>query len=164
MTLAAQCLAEVQRYCNTYFSATTLTEDIDGGHVDLITKFRPIISVTSITDVYDSSTVDSDDYVVENNSGLIRLSIHSSIWTYICKGWPRGRKRFRVVYQTGYSSVPADVQLAIDTLVSIRTNRPDASIASQTIGDYSVSYAAGSGNSMPADVARLLAPYVTRAV
>jgi hypothetical protein len=87
-------------------------------------------------------------------------------------GWTPGSKNYRVYYKGGYATIPDDIKLAASIVCGMRISAArDGSdgIDSQTIGDYSVSYGAGSSGAssegtgvnagLPAQAADILAPY-----
>lgn len=100
----------IENYCNTHFSSTAVTDKLDGGCIDLITTKAPIISITSITDNEDSTTVSSDDYDFYAKSGRIYRENDSLIFPNNQPTWYVGRQRFTVVYQAGYAAVPEAVK------------------------------------------------------
>lgn len=60
-------------------------------------------------------------------------------------GWPEGIGNIRVTYTAGYSTVPADVQMAVHMLVArIRADHDKGRpVASETLGSYSYSLLTG---------------------
>jgi hypothetical protein len=113
-TLITQVSQAIETYCGQKFSTTVITEKVDGGGSALVLKYRNISSVTSITDLYSSSVLSSTEYDIDTDSGLIYLDHASDTASTLLRNpfWGDGRRRYSVVYTTGYASAPADVQLA----------------------------------------------------
>lgn len=145
----------VQTYCGIDFTQTTYTHDIDGGEEFLFTTQLPVISITSITDLYDNSTVlDTSEYGFYAN-GLIYKKPQYTLNT---QRWPSGKERFRVVYVAGYATIPDDVKLAVSMLVNSTISTKDPSLGSETIGDYSYAKKLTS-DQWPTEVKGLLSKY-----
>ena len=108
----------IENYCNTHFSSTAVTDKLDGGCIDLITTKAPIISITSITDNEDSTTVSSSDYDFYAKSGRIYRENDSLIFPNNQPTWYQGRQRFTVVYQAGYAAVPEAVKWVCYELIA----------------------------------------------
>jgi hypothetical protein len=101
----------IEGFCNLpynhHFVVTTYTnEEYDGqGSNALSLYMRPVVSVSSFqirntTENQDSwSDIDSDDYFVDNNAGVLELNFTQS------QGW----NRYRVTYSAGFSDVPYDL-------------------------------------------------------
>jgi len=95
----------IEDYCNTHFSSTSVTDKIDGGLEFLFTTKAPIISVTSITDLEDSTAVSTTDYDTYLAEGMIYRK--NSVLTFPNQtSWAAGKQRFSVVYASGYAAVP----------------------------------------------------------
>lgn len=149
----------IENYCNTYFSSTAITDRLDGGGRYLITKVAPIISVTSITDAYDSTVVSSADYLNYLAAGLIYIDVDTTNYALQNLTWAEGMRRWIVVYNAGYASVPNAVKLACILLVSyFRTTRTPGML-SETVGDYSYTKMQLPDAGLPEEVKMLLAPY-----
>ena len=73
-----------------------------------------------------------------------------------------GRKRVKVSYTGGYAAAPGDLSFAATAYAAFlyRQQSRDASVQSESLGQYSVSYSTSNGVSMPDSVADLIAPYV----
>ena len=72
--------------------------------------------------------------------------------------WGFGQRRWQIGYTAGYSSVPADVQLAALMVIAGRYNRRDA-LAQEQIGDYTYNAATGPNSGFSAEVEQLLSPW-----
>ena len=135
--------AMVLKYLDTYFSSETVVDYLDGGTKFLLTGKAPIISITSIVDTDNSNTtLDSSNYDFYPGEGLIFLDdgIDTFVNDVTSVTWGSGLRRWKITYQAGYTAVPDDVTLAIAMLVTYYRNRPDISLDSQMLGDFSVSY------------------------
>lgn len=149
MTLATQVQAAIEKYCNTKFSATAVTQVFDGGFEDLIVKIGPIISITSITNNTDATVLASTKYAVDAKYGSIYLTTNSR--------WAKGRGKWTVVYQAGYATIPDDIQLAIDMWVDYLTTNASGAVSSYKTGDDSETYYVI--DNMPTQVKGLISKY-----
>jgi hypothetical protein len=143
--------ATVETYCNRTFTAADYTETYDGNGQDVLyLRQYPINSVTSIT--LDDDTLDSDDYTVED-TGI-----------YYEDGWTKDRRNIVVVYNAGYSTIPADLHMVATRLAADLVNMTGQSgtIQSEKIGDYSYTLSAaatGQDNALNAGYRAALAKY-----
>lgn len=106
-----------QTYCGRLFTAQDYTEYYDGdGSQELFVRNYPINSVASIYDdtdrEYDSDDlIDSDDIIIQGDDycfGKVELE----------DGWfDPGRKNIKITYNAGYSTVPADLEYAVQCLM-----------------------------------------------
>lgn len=151
--------AAARRYCGRSltngFESATRTEDYvsDSGTIRL--KEYPVTSITSITPIDDTNTLGtalaSTTYRLDASSGIVTLNgsdngrvfydddedtSASSDWSFS----PRFG-RVRVVYVS--EAAAADVDMALYRMVDglYASIRKDPSVASQTIGNWSVTYA-----------------------
>ena len=137
--LITQASALIEKYLDTYFVTTTTVERIDGGREFLIVTKAPIISITSIVDKDDSDAVVAATlYNFYPNEGLIYAENSLDAAFNVNPGgiWGVGRRRFEVTYEAGYTSAPADIELAILMLVTELRSRKDPSIKEESLGDY----------------------------
>ena len=118
-----------ENMAGVFFSSTAVTRAFDGGELNIMLK-SPIISITSVTDdggagsivaatLYDFDPVTGELYL---KSGL---------------KWTAGRREFQVIYQSGYSAVPASVVLAAQGLIAKYHDGRDPDLASKSLGDWS---------------------------
>lgn len=162
---AAQAL--VERYCNRVFDTGTFTELHDGDGTDtIILKNAPLASIRSIKLVDSVGTVLSTyaaaDYVSTLSTGIVKLYdsrfgrlvydsfgiLQNTTWgnqPY----WPRGFQNIQVIYVGGYSSMPADLQLAmyqyVDAVLSSATSAVGTgTYQSEKLGNYSYALAMAS--------------------
>lgn len=108
--------AFVKNYCRRVIEAADLTEyhSTKKGQVVLMLDEYPVNSVTSLHDdterVYGTDTlIATTDYIVDKAEGIIRLD---GIYFYA------GLQNVQVVYNAGYSTVPADLEQAALELVA----------------------------------------------
>lgn len=135
MALVDQVTAAVETYCGIKIAQDTVVQTFDGNVDELVLKIGPAVSVTSITDKDNSnSTVTASTYSLDTELSAIYKE-NGDKW-----GSSRSRQRWTVTYVAGYSSVPEDLQLAIDTWVDYLTNSPSGSLKSYTTGDDSETY------------------------
>jgi hypothetical protein len=164
--LNTYCSALILKYLNTYFTSTAITDYIDGGDHYLVTSVAPIISITSITDTANNDTVvTASTYDFYAKEGLIYLDSGLDTFTNDVSNfnWGVGKRRYKVIYQAGYTAVPDDVVLATNLLITYYRNRSDISVNKQDLGDFSTSYA-GSVYGMPPEVKAILDPYRVRSM
>lgn len=147
--------------------STTYTEKVTTGQQGsdiLVLRHAPITAVTSITlegTVLYSSTV-----------SLLAIDALDGYLVYLDSALPGGgptyRKPITVVYTAGYSTVPADVELACQQLLAIslsRDLRDAVGVRAYSIGSKRVEFETGAttggskDGAIPASVRSLLAPY-----
>lgn len=140
---------------NTGFEAATRTEDYTSSSGELQLREYPVSSITSITSILSDNTlgtaVDSSRYSLDTMLGIVTLNDAQqgrvirdadadrevlSDWS-----WNPRWNRVRVVYVT--PAPAADVKGAVKRMVDglYSSIRRDTSIASQSLGGWSVSYA-----------------------
>lgn len=190
VTAASRAIAT---YCGRKFEkGTALVEYPAGyGRPVLILSRPPILTITSVVEA--GSTLASTEYTVEGElaeAGLLRRV--SGVWMFTATVGGRitdvldahqgesGSFGITVTYDGGYSTpgqillagsgtitLPEDVQeAAIITATQIYRQRgTDANVASESIGDWSVTYAGtntaiGRGGPIPERAAALLGPYM----
>jgi len=142
----------IEGYCSKSFAGTsTYTQwwNINDEITDTLRcRYTPIVNFIQLSD--DGSEVDSDDYYVDTDAGLIFLMGG----TYFTKGVAT----VCASYVHGYSSVPADVELAAQMLVgSFFARRSTLGTLSAKLGDFS--YKVDDENPLPLEVKRILARY-----
>lgn len=155
--------ADVRRYCSrdltNGFESATRTERYSGPDEAIIQLNEwPITSITSVTQLYaggDTSVVDSNSYRVDANSGMLsRIDVRrgrfaswainqSNGYAGNWKADPRfeeGFYNYSIVYVGGYSTIPADLQMAVCRLADVLFNQRgnDPSITAESLGQYSV--------------------------
>lgn len=145
--LLAQVTDEIQTYCDRTFAlGSGLTEypEVRGYPLGSVILVRtPVVSVTSLhfSDewpcVYDSTTLltEDTDYVVDSDSGVIR---------FVCNKYPTGLpvRSVRVVYDGGYSTIPADLERAAIELIAaklMKGKHASYHVTSRSAADGSIS-------------------------
>lgn len=134
--------AGLENFLGKIFTETTYTNeeyDMPKDSRTLSLRHFPVISFTNLQykdspeDYSDTSwtSFDTSEYVVDFDSGLVTRNTTFS----------RGKRTIRATYSAGYSSVPADIQLAATILASsIFQNRKTMNITQETLGQYSRSF------------------------
>ena len=119
-TLIANTVTEISKYIQNHpkinqdFLAAVYTEYYNGDGGDtLILRKLPVNSITSIHDDVDrayatASLMDADDYMFDDESGIVTAD--GDVFS-------KGKKNIQVIYNAGYTSIPADVKLACEKLV-----------------------------------------------
>jgi hypothetical protein len=149
MALSDQVQAAIEKFCNTKFSATALTQKFDGGHDDMIVKIGPIISVTSVTNNTTAVAVTTTAYAADLEMGAVYRVDGSK--------WDKDRQKWTLAYSGGYAAIPDDIQLAIDMWVDYLTTNASGAVKSYKTGDDSETYY--DIGDMPHQVRALIAPY-----
>lgn len=137
-------------------TATASVEYFNGGYPDLIVKRTPMLGLSLIEDLIATATatVTSTTYTYDPDQGMIYKKSGDN-W-----GDEGERRRFLVTYTYGFTSIPDDIQLAIDTWTNYLTADNTGARNSYRTGDDSETYTADvSVNGMPSTVKKLLAPY-----
>lgn len=131
----------IERYCQRRFADTSYSAQLyDGdGSRNIFLKNFPVISLTSLEEngSYNNtsnwSTLVTDDYFVENSSGIIER---------VC-AFRKGNQNYRITYRAGYaaSDMPYDLKYVCMMLCSeANTQRESAGIKSETLGDHSITF------------------------
>jgi len=106
---------EVKEYCQRDFEATDYTEYYDGDGTDtLLVDNYPINSVSELYDDPDrdfgaDTLIDPSDYVIYSEEGKVVLD--GSVFS-------KGKKNIKIVYNAGYTTIPADLEQAVIKLVA----------------------------------------------
>jgi len=106
--------AWIEGYLDRKIAAVDLTETVDGGKRSIALSNFPINSVASIQ--YNQGTqhtpsmvtISPDDYTILYDFGIIE---HVGIF-------PGGRRNITVTYNSGFETIPADLELVAKTLVA----------------------------------------------
>lgn len=145
----------IENYCDRRFKLTTYTDEVyDGnGSQQMLLKQYPVVAFTQLgeRDSVDNQSswtaIDSEDYFVNLVTGII---------DYINGLFRRLPRHYRATYQAGYdvdvsdiaktleAAGAGDLEFACWSLVSDMYDeyKGEADITSESLGDYSVSYAA----------------------
>ena len=146
----------IESYCRREFGEVERTEYHDGGSEIVVLGHRPVIAVAAVYDDPDrefpeNSLVSGSSYVVKKLAGYI-LRTDGSFST--------GLNSVKVVYTSGYSSVPDDVTQACVMLAATWHNRAHQGadgLAEERLADYAARYTIAP---LPEEVSGLLEPYV----
>jgi len=115
----------VKTYCGNsfvdYYSSNKTEEfNIDWGtHIVQLTE-SPIVSIVSVEErqsygsSYSTLTTGSNEYYLDTKTDSILRTNDSGRY----QNWPKGVGAIKVVYRAGYSSVPEDLKLAVNDLVT----------------------------------------------
>ena len=144
--------AAVKRYCNRDLESRTYSSELYSGHGHdiLYLKQRPLTAVSSLkvavggyggvgnSDAFtaDTAWTQNTDYILgstdedEHNMAEI-IAIRTN--------FPAGKRNVQVTYTAGYTTVPADIKLAVLQLcAAIRsTAKQGHTLQSERLGDYS---------------------------
>lgn len=102
--------SQIQKYCDLMFISADYTEVWDGAATDeIIPREWPITAITSVkfaaNGVFDDSAIiDSKLYNISNHG--MSITFRNGMLT------PRGRANVEVIYTAGYTTIPADLQIA----------------------------------------------------
>lgn len=177
--VSAACDA-IERHCGRPsggFELGSKTETLNGtGNEYLFPACWPIVAITSIKHVGADGTktdVEANTYRASGDLYVTRTGVsrYGAIDRWVSGGvfsdsftvspsFEEGEANYEIVYNGGYSSVPAALKLAAYKLTDFyRASRgQDPSMRSESIGSYSYTRSDQAG-SIPADVVALLAPW-----
>ncbi len=126
------------------FKATAYTSTLNGnGHRYYVLPNTPINSITSVVMDYNETTTDtylgtSFDY--EPNTGKVLFKPTATK----TRRFPYGFRNLYWVYNSGYATIPADLELICQMVVATMwrrsTSNATGGVASEKIGDYAISY------------------------
>jgi len=132
----------VENYLDLIFAQTTYTDEeydqLEGSRI-LTLKHSPVISFTRLQYKNSPSDYDSTDwtsfatseYKVDTNGVITKNS-----------NFAKGKKRYRATYVAGYASIPDDIKLAATKIAaSMYENRKGSGVTSETLGEYSRTFA-----------------------
>jgi hypothetical protein len=149
----------IDLYCNCIFREKTVTEKYDinkSGQSVLFLDNFPVVSVTSVTN--DGELMDTDDYLIYNEEGIIKLADDFVGNIYNVGAFVYGRQKTVVVYKYGRASVPDEIEWAATVIASqiaftSLVNSGEikfGNITEEQIGEYR--YKEGSQSSIKDDV------------
>lgn len=132
----------IENYCDRSFHAADYVEEYNGSLTDqLVLHQRPINSVTSLE--YRGSSInedswrnqDADFYFTDSTAGILRLSFPAA------GHW----NRWRVTYNAGYTTIPADLAEAAASLAAYFVTNADGqvSVKSKQEGQRRIDYRQG---------------------
>jgi uncharacterized phiE125 gp8 family phage protein len=143
----------VAKHLGVEFSQTSYSEILDGGVPYLRPSHQPLVSVTSVVDMFGEL---GDIDVTPAGSGLIHYADADG---KRIGPWPEGIARFNLTYTAGYSALPAALKTAVLMLVSRAYNARSGEGSSGAAG-ASMQLA----SLMSSDIAALIRPYSRRRV
>lgn len=129
----------IENHIGFTVSSTVYTDeeyDIERATRILKLQHRPVITFTRLqykdspSNFDDTSwtTIDTDEYVVDLDSGLVTWNSQ----------FARGKKRYRATYTAGYAAIPNDLTLAATKIAaSLYQNSKNNNVTSETLGQYS---------------------------
>lgn len=119
----------VEKYCGTSFSPVAKTDiPLTTFNGEIIVPDAPLISVERVALVSSSGTVDTTDYVVEPELGIVTLN----------SSFPARTNNIRMSYTFGYATVPEGLKLPAFELVTYLSKREF--VKSRSTGGESVTY------------------------
>jgi hypothetical protein len=142
----------LQRACCRIFREATFTNEYISGHgsSSIWLKNYPISSITSLTyyDRYSAADiqtlVEDRDFYLDPDTG--RLECASGCWS-------RGMRNIRCTYVGGYATIPEDLKVLCEQLISYRINKKSVQgIDSQGIGKYNVMYVNSTYGELPPEI------------
>lgn len=136
-----QATAIIENYCGRRFKATNYTDELynASGTDQIVLKQRPIITLTSIEardtslNEDDFTTIDSELYFADNDSGVLGLNFRSA------GHWGR----YAVTYRAGYEDIPDDLAEACAELAAYMAGNAGATgvnVTSKQEGQRKVTY------------------------
>lgn len=143
----------VESVTNRIFNKRTVTEILDWhSELDIVLENYPIISVSSVSfNVWEYNApvweiVDGKDWVFSPKTGI--LSFDYSV--------PRGLQNIKVVYESGYTVIPADLKLATLAIAAMYYNqRSSNGISEETVWWDKLVFT----NGIPWDILSIIAKY-----
>lgn len=150
-TLALQTASQLfSTRANTMFASTTVTYQVEGrGLRQLWLPFRPITAVAAVRVINDAGTTAITDYRRIKNV-LYRLGGFGTPCAY-----PPDLVEVDLTH--GYAACPDDVKGAVLETAGTAFSNPENSVKSESIDDYSISYATNSSGLMLSPSAEKLA-------
>lgn len=146
----------VRRYCNRAFDQSEATLTLKGTGTDTLLIPNPPLTTVEVTEVWGESEtelVGDTDYIVAETAGaIIRIG---KIW------YPSAL--YEVAYESGYATIPADVQMAViriaSRLVASSGGSNAGEVESVTIGTFSETYSTSASTSLTSDEMGLVDSY-----
>lgn len=191
--LIAVASSQVESFCGRTFARAGVVENVAcSGGMDLLVSRRPLLAVTSIVGP-DDAELDATAYTIHDSAaGIIRgasgpfsdTALERADFSEGTRAAGTERKTYVVTYDGGWvtgaqvaageydtQTLPLDLEDAVMRLVNARWwsrgSARDPTIASESLGKFSVTYRGGGdvvaagefGGGLPADVVGLLKPY-----
>ena len=153
----------LEAYLGHAIKSTTYTEYYDGdGTKKLLLRKWPIVSVTSINvdidrDFASDTVMDSDDYYVDTENGIIDVWQETGVGPTV---FEFGIKNVKIIYVAGYATIPNDlVHIANEHVAFLFRRSATEGTTSQSLGGKSEIY---DERDMPAWLRHRLSPYKDR--
>lgn len=135
------------------FEKAERTERKDGeGKEEIFLQNLPIVSITSVT--IDDVEKTAADYKFDEDTG--------EFWHKDLYDFTPGKKNIVIVYQSGWitAAAPEDLKQAIYSVASaVWKKRGNEGVASESTGDYSISFELGVMDSIPSSVSQIVDSY-----
>lgn len=152
-TLIDGCQSWIESVCGIKLTESNYAGYMDGGGVSLWPEYRPVISVTSVTDNETGTAQSTDNYYLRYSSQIVHDGESR---------WSDGRGRWLVSYTAGYGGtgddsidVPNGLKVALMHLVR-RAYDARGGPKSESAAGWSVSWE----GLVSGDVGVLLSPYM----
>ena len=154
--LINSCSIQFESACKRKIISATYTEYHDGMGDDAIMLHQyPVTSVTSVYDDPDrdyesGDLVDSDDYMYDEDSGILRLE--GGVFQ-------NSKQNVKVTYVAGFTSTPDDIEIALYDWVAMRLHKAQKrwhGIGSDSVGDHNIVYL---NEKMPKEVQSVVENY-----
>lgn len=156
----ARVSAAIEKFTGRTFAAAARTDYLDGKDQKfLIVKTRPLNTLTSIADQWDTDgdpLLDLTTVDFSPESGLIWIKETTIPESGPIAYWSRGLRRWKVIYNGGFATIPDDVKQAAVITLQDWFNW-SGSDHKETLGDYSREREA---QGIPEAARMVLAPYV----
>ena len=146
----------IENFCRREFDETSHTEYFDGLDKDrIVLSHRPVTAVSGLwddpsRDFDDASLVDTDEYVIDEERGIIRL---------LAGAFSDGVRNVKVTYTGGYATIPKDVAQACVMLVAAWLHRGREGADGLTARNAGGTAQQFESQSLPAAVRQVLLPY-----
>jgi len=152
-TLIDGCQSWIESVCGIKLAESSYAGYMDGGGVSLWPEFRPVISITSVTDSETGTAESTDNYHLRFDSQVVHDGESR---------WSDGRGRWLVSYTAGYGGtgddsvdIPNGLKVALMHLVR-RAYDARGGAGSESASGWSVTWEA----LMTGDIGLLLQPYM----
>lgn len=166
--LLASAEAAIARASGLSFTVAAHTEVHAGGVSTLYLRTRPVVSITSVTDLLSGAVIDPSGYALDTRLSVLRRLPFGTAWDGVRPAGPfldplgdgpgMVQPRWQVVFQAGYATAPGDLQgAAFEMVATMRAAQGGKS--SEKDGDYAVSFAPAPIGGLPASVRAVIDSY-----
>jgi len=141
---------QIDNYTCTVFGqeieVTDEKHDIETTNQDCILLDNgPITEITELKD--DGELINKEDYLLYSKEAIVALKTDTTFGAlYDTPYFTKGRQKVEISYKWGYTDVPQDIQYVCSLLVAqlalakLKDIVKDQEVASEEIGEYSISY------------------------